>query len=74
MALSGDDSTGETYGALMQRHVMSDAEASAAGIRRRWTSPTATDLRAQFARVAVDADLGIIRVRHLVGAFAPGRV
>ena len=29
---------------------------------------------AQFARVAVDADLGIIRVRHLVGAFAPGRV
>ena len=29
---------------------------------------------AQFARVAVDADLGVIRVRHLVGAFAPGRV
>jgi hypothetical protein len=28
---------------------------------------------AQFARVAVDADLGIVRVRHLVGAFAPGR-
>jgi len=29
---------------------------------------------AQFAKVAVDADLGIIRVRHLAGAFAPGRI
>ena len=29
---------------------------------------------AQFAKVAVDADLGIIRVRHMTGAFAPGRV
>ena len=29
---------------------------------------------AQFAKVAVDADLGIIRVRHMAGAFAPGRV
>ena len=29
---------------------------------------------AQFARVAVDADLGLIRVRHMVGAFAPGRI
>src|ERR1700746_786968 len=25
-------------------------------------------------KVAVDADLGIIRVRHLAGAFAPGRI
>jgi xanthine dehydrogenase YagR molybdenum-binding subunit len=29
---------------------------------------------AQFARVAVDADLGIVRVRQLAGVFAPGRV
>ena len=29
---------------------------------------------AQFAKVAVDADLGIIRVRHLARAFAPGRI
>ena len=29
---------------------------------------------AQFAEVAVDADLGIIRVRRMLGAFAPGRV
>jgi xanthine dehydrogenase YagR molybdenum-binding subunit len=29
---------------------------------------------AQFAEVAVDADLGLVRVRRMVGAFAPGRV
>ncbi|HEX5829832.1 MAG TPA: molybdopterin cofactor-binding domain-containing protein [Gemmatimonadaceae bacterium] len=28
----------------------------------------------QFAEVAVDADLGLVRVRRMVGAFAPGRV
>src|SRR6185503_1572564 len=29
---------------------------------------------AQFAEVAVDPALGLVRVRRLVGAFAPGRV
>ena len=29
---------------------------------------------AQFAEVAVDPELGLIRVRRLTGAFAPGRV
>jgi len=29
---------------------------------------------AQFAEVAVDPDLGVVRVRRMVGAFAPGRV
>lgn len=29
---------------------------------------------AQFAEVAVDPDLGLARVRRMVGAFAPGRV
>jgi xanthine dehydrogenase YagR molybdenum-binding subunit len=75
MALAGDDGTGETYSALMQRHVMGDAEAVGS-----WDPPPVDvpyglmTFGAQFARVAVDADLGIIRVRHLVGAFAPGRV
>src|SRR5580698_3461075 len=75
MALAGDEDTGETYSALMQRHIMSDAEAIGS-----WDPPPLDvpygllTFGAQFARVAVDADLGIIRVRHLVGAFAPGRV
>jgi xanthine dehydrogenase YagR molybdenum-binding subunit len=33
-----------------------------------------TTFGAQFAEVAVDADLGLVRVRRMVGAFAPGRV
>jgi xanthine dehydrogenase YagR molybdenum-binding subunit len=71
-----DDATiGETYGSLMQRHFMNDAEAIGS-----WDPPPLDTpyglltFGAQFAQVAVDADLGIIRVRHLTGAFAPGRI
>ena len=59
----------------MQRHQMNDAEAIGS-----WDPPPLDTpyglltFGAQFAKVAVDADLGIIRVRHMVGAFAPGRV
>jgi xanthine dehydrogenase YagR molybdenum-binding subunit len=75
MTLAGDASTGETYASLMQRHLMGDAEAIGS-----WDPPPLDTphglltFGAQFARVAVDADLGIIRVRHMTGAFAPGRV
>jgi xanthine dehydrogenase YagR molybdenum-binding subunit len=75
MALAADPGTGEGYSSLMQRHFMNDAEAIGS-----WDPPPLDTpyglltFGAQFARVAVDADLGIIRVRHLVGAFAPGRV
>ncbi|HEX5287361.1 MAG TPA: xanthine dehydrogenase family protein molybdopterin-binding subunit [Streptosporangiaceae bacterium] len=67
--------SGETYGELMHRSFMNDAEATGS-----WDPPPLDTphglltFGAQFARVAVDADLGMIRVRHLVGAFAPGRV
>jgi xanthine dehydrogenase YagR molybdenum-binding subunit len=75
MSLADDAGTGETYSSLMQRHVMNDAEATGS-----WDPPPLDTpyglltFGAQFARVAVDADLGIIRVRHMTGAFAPGRV
>ncbi len=78
MTLAGDGkdaNTGETYVSLMQRHLMNDAE-----VIGSWDPPPLDTpyglltFGAQFARVAVDADLGIIRVRHLTGAFAPGRV
>jgi len=75
MTVSGDSETGETYGDLMRRHIMADAEATGS-----WDPPPLDTpyglltFGAQFARVAVDADLGLIRVRHLTGAFAPGRV
>ena len=75
LMLAGDPGTGETYAALMSRHRMNDAEAIGS-----WDPPPLDTpyglltFGAQFAKVAVDADLGIIRVRHLAGAFAPGRI
>jgi xanthine dehydrogenase YagR molybdenum-binding subunit len=66
---------GETYGALLQRNFMEDAEALGS-----W-EPTGQDaghaqltFGAQFAEVAVDPELGVVRVRRMVGVFAPGRV
>jgi xanthine dehydrogenase YagR molybdenum-binding subunit len=75
MSLAGNDSIGETYSSLMQRHFMNDAEAIGS-----WDPPPLDTpyglltFGAQFAKVAVDADLGIVRVRHMAGAFAPGKV
>jgi xanthine dehydrogenase YagR molybdenum-binding subunit len=75
MTLADDPGTGETYAAVMGRHRMNDAEAIGS-----WDPPPLDTpyglltFGAQFAKVAVDADLGIVRVRHMVGAFAPGRV
>jgi xanthine dehydrogenase YagR molybdenum-binding subunit len=75
MTLSDDAGTGETYGDLMQRRFMADDEAIGS-----WDPPPMDTpyglltFGVQFARVAVDADLGLIRVRNLTGAFAPGRV
>jgi xanthine dehydrogenase YagR molybdenum-binding subunit len=75
LTLAGDPGTSETYDSLMGRHLMNDAEAIGS-----WNPPPLDTpyglltFGAQFARVAVDADLGIVRVRQLAGAFAPGRV
>jgi xanthine dehydrogenase YagR molybdenum-binding subunit len=75
MTLAQDSGVGETYTSLMQRHFMNDA-----GAIGSWDSPPLDTpyglltFGAQFAKVAVDADLGIVRVRHMAGAFAPGRV
>jgi xanthine dehydrogenase YagR molybdenum-binding subunit len=73
ITLTDDPGTGEAYTSLMRRHQMNDAEAIGS-----WDPPDIPQgmmtFGAQFARVAVDADLGIVRVRHMVGAFAPGRV
>jgi xanthine dehydrogenase YagR molybdenum-binding subunit len=66
---------GETYGELLARNHMADAEAIGS-----WRPPPPDTphglltFGAQFAEVAVDPELGLVRVRRLVGAFAPGRV
>ncbi|MFE6739379.1 xanthine dehydrogenase family protein molybdopterin-binding subunit [Streptomyces tubercidicus] len=75
MQLRDRPDTGESYRALMERHFMTDADALGS-----WTPPPQNlpyglaTFGAQFAEVAVDPDLGTVRVRRLVGAFAPGRV
>jgi xanthine dehydrogenase YagR molybdenum-binding subunit len=63
------------YGELLGRHHQADAEAMGA-----WSPPPLDTphglltFGAQFAEVAVDPELGLVRVRRLLGAFAPGRV
>jgi xanthine dehydrogenase YagR molybdenum-binding subunit len=75
MALRDQPEVGETYSELMHRNFLEDADALGT-----W-NPTGADtgfamttFGAQFAEVAVDADLGLVRARRMVGAFAPGRV
>ncbi len=75
MMLRDRPDSGETYGELLLRHRLQDTEALGS-----WTPPPLdtpyglATFGVQFAEVAVDADLGLVRVRRLVGVFAPGRV
>jgi xanthine dehydrogenase YagR molybdenum-binding subunit len=65
----------DTYSELLDRNHMSDAEALGT-----WRPPPLDTphglltFGAQFAEVAVDPELGLVRVRRLAGAFAPGLV
>ncbi|MGH3316246.1 MAG: xanthine dehydrogenase family protein molybdopterin-binding subunit [Nocardioidaceae bacterium] len=65
----------DSYVELLARNHMSDAEATGT-----WRPPPLDTphglltFAAQFAEVAVDPELGLVRVRRLAGAFAPGRV
>ncbi len=65
----------DTYSGLLARNHMSDAEAIGT-----WRPPPLDTphglltFGAQFAEVAVDPELGLVRVRRLAGAFAPGQV
>ncbi|UZJ33132.1 xanthine dehydrogenase family protein molybdopterin-binding subunit [Streptomyces endophytica] len=75
MMLRDAPATGETYGDLLHRNFLPDVEAAGS-----WSpSPEShhygmMTFGAQFAEVAVDPELGVVRVRRMVGAFAPGRV
>ncbi|WP_422774048.1 xanthine dehydrogenase family protein molybdopterin-binding subunit [Plantactinospora sp. WMMC1484] len=67
---------GESYVELLQRNHLPDVDALGS-----WQPPPPDGggyglhtFGAQFAEVAVDADLGLVRVRRLVGVFAPGRI
>jgi xanthine dehydrogenase YagR molybdenum-binding subunit len=66
---------GDTYGALLHRHYLTTVEAQIDAKPDPEEAKYAShSFGAQFAEVAVDADLGIMRLRRLVGAFAGGRI
>jgi xanthine dehydrogenase YagR molybdenum-binding subunit len=75
MFLRDRPDTGERYAELLARNRMTYAEASGS-----WSPPPLDaplgllTFGAQFAEVAVDPELGLVRLRRMVGAFAPGRV
>jgi xanthine dehydrogenase YagR molybdenum-binding subunit len=75
MALRDQPEVGETYAELLQRNRTTAADATGS-----WRPPPLDvplgllTFGAQFAEVAVDPELGLVRVRRMVGAFAPGRV
>jgi xanthine dehydrogenase YagR molybdenum-binding subunit len=75
LTLRDQPDVGEGYGELLGRNRRTYAEAIG-----KWSPPPLDTPRglltfgAQFAEVAVDPDLGLVRVRRMLGAFAPGRV
>jgi len=66
---------GETYGELLARNRMTYAEEEGSWRPPPLDAPLGLlTFGAQFAEVAVDPELGLVRVRRMLGAFAPGRV
>ncbi|EPH44414.1 xanthine dehydrogenase family protein molybdopterin-binding subunit [Streptomyces aurantiacus] len=75
MVLRDAPGTGEDYAELLQRNFLPDMEATGSWGPPPQDAPFASmTFGAQFAEVAVDPVLGLVRVRRLAGAFAPGRV
>ena len=75
MYLRDAPDTGESYGELLARNRMSYAEDSGTWAPPPLEAPLGLlTFGAQFAEVAADPEIGLVRVRRMVGAFAPGRV
>jgi xanthine dehydrogenase YagR molybdenum-binding subunit len=75
LCLRDDPATGETYGELMGRNRLADAEAMGSWAPPPLDTPHGlVTFGAQFAEVAVDPEIGLVRVRRMLGVFAPGRV
>ena len=65
----------DTYGELLARRHMADLEAMGSWRPPPFDGPHGMlTFGAQFAEVAVDPELGLVRARRLLGVFAPGRV
>ena len=75
-ALRGRPDAGETYGELLAAQpARPTPRRSAAGPRRRWTPRTGCSRSARSSpRWPSTPSSGLVRVRRMVGVFAPGRV
>jgi xanthine dehydrogenase YagR molybdenum-binding subunit len=75
MALTHLPGSSESYGELLGRNRLTYAEEAGSWRPPPLDAPLGLlTFGAQFAEVAVDPELGLVRVRRMVGAFAPGRV
>jgi xanthine dehydrogenase YagR molybdenum-binding subunit len=74
LALTSDPSRGEAYSAILRRHYLDTLEATADEKPAANDPYSARAFGAVFAEVGVDPDLGIVRVRRIVAAFAGGRI
>jgi xanthine dehydrogenase YagR molybdenum-binding subunit len=70
----GDPSRGESYAQLLGRNQTTALEAYETSKPEATKDYSKHAFGAQFAEVRVDADLGIVRVSRMVGAFASGRI
>jgi xanthine dehydrogenase YagR molybdenum-binding subunit len=69
-----DAARGESFAQLLGRHKTTALEAYATAKPDEEDPYSKHAFGAQFAEVRVDADLGIVRVSRMVGAFASGRI
>lgn len=74
LALKSDPSRGEAYAAILRRHYLDTMGASADEKPEPNDPYSARAFGAVFAEVGVDPDLGVVRVRRIVAAFAGGRI
>jgi xanthine dehydrogenase YagR molybdenum-binding subunit len=73
--LSSPAGARDSYADVLARRHLADAEAMGSWRPPAFDGPYGLlTFGAQFAEVAVDADFGLVRVRRLLGVFAPGRV
>ncbi|WP_157249723.1 xanthine dehydrogenase family protein molybdopterin-binding subunit [Nonomuraea typhae] len=72
--MSARDGASESYGQMLSRAFVPETEYLGSYQHKVPEDYALLNFGAQFAEVAVDAELGIVRVRRLAGVFAPGRV
>ncbi|MFI6501266.1 xanthine dehydrogenase family protein molybdopterin-binding subunit [Nonomuraea typhae] len=72
--MTGPGGAKESYGELLSRNFIPETDYLGSYHHKEPEDYALLNFGAQFAEVAVDAELGIVRVRRLAGVFAPGRV